>query len=97
MLSRIDKKFGKLGFDKTAESPHGVYYEHDLGSFTHVIEIRHVWRGGGKHGYHIFSFDKRQNIDSLNDCIALTPKEAKLALKAVRYLKRKYRKEWRNA
>ena len=94
-MNRIDKKFDKLGFEKDVENKWGACYIKDLGKYRHVLAITHKTYDGGKTGYLIRSYQQELNSDSLNNSVALTPKEAKLALKTVRYLKRKYRKDWR--
>ena len=88
-MSRIDKKFEKLGFAKILENKFGVEYNKYIEEFdyNHVIMILHK-----KSGEHIIqSYQRQLNSDGFNNCIGMTFKETKLAAKKFKEMKRKYR------
>ena len=88
-MSRIDKKFEKLGFAKILENKFGVEYNKYIEEFdyNHVIQILHK-----KSGKHIIqSYQTPLNSDGFNNCVGMTFKETKLTMKKFREMKRKYR------
>lgn len=87
-MSRIDKKFEKLGFAKILENKFGVEYNKYIEEFdySHVIIIMHK-----KSGEHIIqSYQRQLNSDGLNNCVGMTFKETKLVIRKYREMKRKY-------
>lgn len=76
-----DEKFAELGYIKTEEDEHGVYYEkqeiiRDKIGYIHVISILH--KESGKHL--IMSYQKDVNSDGFNNTVGLTFEETKLAV-----------------
>lgn len=93
-FTRADKKLSKLGFGKyntgdEKESKYGVSFGRpnvDHGG-THRIDIIH--KANGKHL--IQSYQEGINSDGFNNCVGLTYKEIKAAMRKYREMKRKYR------
>lgn len=90
LFRSVDEKFKDLGFEKVNENDYGVTYEKEVsmgGKYCHVISI--ISKSNGSHL--IQSYEKEVNSDKFNNVVGLTYKEAKLAMKKYRQLKRNYK------
>ena len=87
----VDRKLSKLGFNKTEENEHGVYYARNISAsrydYVHVVCIIHKQNGN----HLIQSYQKDVNSDKFNNVVGLTYLETKLIMKKYRQMKRKYR------
>lgn len=90
LFKSVDDKLKDLGFDKMNENDYGATYEKEVsmgGKYCHVISI--ISKSNGNHL--IQSYEKEVNSDKFNNAVGLTYKEAKLAMKKYRQLKRNYK------
>ncbi len=94
-MRRTDRQFAKLGFELDHENKYGAIYRKDLGKYYHTILIFHKLSAKGKVTYEIESFRDDINANGMNDSLPMTKKEAKLALKKLKEIKRRYAKQWR--
>lgn len=84
LFNNVDKKLYKLGFEKTSENKHGVYYwRQDPLGFNHVIAILRKYNGK----LHIQSYQDTTNSDGYNNMVSMTPEVAKLVLAKIKHMK----------
>lgn len=101
LFKTIDEKFADLGFVKKSEDKYGVTYDKEI--YLHrelrdltISEYDHTHRifiGYKRNGNHIIqSFDPALfDVNNIgNCCCGLTEKEAKLSLKKMKEMRRKY-------
>lgn len=91
MFKPTDRRFADLGFTKVYENQYGVKYERYIEEFNyiHAIAIMHKVSGG----YIIQSYDTRVNSDCFNNVVGMSELEARLTLKKLKEMKKKYK--WR--
>ena len=82
--SRIDRKFKRIGFNKTEENEYGVSYErkHKNPNYTQKLDL--VVKSNGRHL--IQSYDPFLTDDKKigNTCVGLTMYEAKLCIEKMK-------------
>lgn len=89
MFKSIDKRLEELGFKKISEGNYGATYakvDKEFG-FVHCIAILNKELGD----HIIHSYQKGANSDGFNNTVGMTYKEAKLAIKKFRQLKRRFK------
>lgn len=93
MFKTTDERLMDLGFIKIEENTYGVKYERyePMFDYTHSLDIMH--KRSGKHI--IQSYEKQCNSDKYNNVVGLTELEAKLVLKKLKEMKKKYHWEGR--
>lgn len=94
-MTRVDKKFLKLGYSLDYSTKYGASYKKDMGKYCHVISILHKSYRDREDNYIIQSYQEDLNSDGFNNMDVMTKREAQLAVQKLNELKRIYRKEWR--
>lgn len=91
MFKTTDERLADLGFIKVEENTYGVKYErvHYVYGYTHSLDI--MKKRSGKHI--IQSYEKGVNSDKYNNVVGLTELEARLILKKLKEMKKKYKWE----
>lgn len=93
MFKSADKMMEELGFEKLegddAESRYGACYQRTNEKYHYVQRLDILHKASSSHL--IQSYVAKMNSDGFNDCVGLTYKEMKAAMKKYRELKRKYR------
>ena len=73
----IDKKFIKMGWDKTEDSPHYVRYEKNIHEYNYKHIITIAYKNSGEHIIQSYSDDETNNLFSY--AVGLSFKEALLS------------------
>ena len=84
-----DQELKALGFKKYKETDVGVSYHKTVPEHLYI----HVLYIGHKHdGYDVFqSYQLNPNSEGFNNCVGLTYKEMRMAMKKYKEMKRKYK------
>ena len=91
-MKRLERQFEKLGFEKMHETRWGAKYVRvsQDGSFRHILGFTQEKPNGG---YLLMSFQDTINASGRHNMVELTEKEAALAVRKMRQMRRKNR--WR--
>ena len=95
-FTRADRKLAKLGFEKyntdeEKESKYGVSFGRSDTVIDGIHRIDIIYKFNEQHL--IQSYQENSNSDGYNNCVGLTYKEMKAAMRKYREMKRRYRWE----
>ena len=96
LFKSADRELEKLGFVKerdedNKESKYGVSYIKNVPEYNYKQILAIMCKSDGRHL--IQSYEESVNSDGFNNCVGLTHKEMKAAMRKYRKMKRKYRWE----